>query len=220
MPATVDLSSEAALSDLFDDDFVRELTRYLGLDPDTQPEDMPLDITELLTDAVAVCEQEQWRFIRRKSVSLLLPFSAFLECDKLVFLPFGPISSLSTFSYTDEDGATQTISSSDYTIYAGEPARLWCNDWNALFTNIDTKQPYPITVAYTTGYSTYAAVPRATVRALKVLCYHMFEQRDSVSDSVQTPVPQSYEAHRDLNMLNNRRALKYISDDFSQVSHR
>ncbi len=211
MPLVIDRTSEAALSTLFDTDFIRSLTQYLGMDPDTPSEDMPLSVNELLEEAVSSCEQEQWRFILQKDVTLLLPVEAFCQVDELVFLPLGVATDVA-ISYTDLEETTQTFT--DFTQYAGEPIRLWSEDWDDL-TNDCFDLPYPITVTYTPGYTSYAKIPKSTIRALKILVCHNFEFR-----GVDSVIPKAYEHNRNLAWLNNERANRYIADDWNKVSPR
>lgn len=218
MPATIDYASESALSTIVTTAFLNSVKKNLGFDPDTPTASLPVDLEELLHECIHTCEREQWRFIIRKPVTLLLPYEAFLYADRLVFLPFGPISSLTTFSYTDNDAATQTVASSGYTLYSGEPAKMWCDDWSALFTDVASEQPYPITITYTTGYASYALVPKSTIRGLKILAYHLFEYRDAISDGSISELPQGYCQMRDLNMLNDHRAIRYVAEDWRKVT--
>lgn len=218
MPMSIGLSSEAAVTTIVNDAFLTAVKRNIGFDPETPDEHLPIDLTDLLHECIQICEKEQWRFILRKPVTLSLPYEAFCYNDRLLFLPFGTVTAITTFSYVKSDGTTGTISSNDYTIYSHEPSKLWCEDWSELFEDIDTEQPYPITLTYTTGYSSFSEVPKSTVRALKILAYHLFEYRDAVSDGKMTELPQGYCTLRDHNLLNDHRAIKYIVDDWNIVS--
>lgn len=218
MPMYIDLSTEAAVTSIVSDDFLNAVKRNIGFDPETPDDMLPVDITELLHECIQICEKEQWRFILRKTVNLSLPYEAFLERDGCFFLPFGRVTSISSFSYIKSDLTTGTVDSSDYTLYSHEPSKLWCEDWTELFEDINDIQPYPITITYTTGYSSFSEVPKSTVRALKILAYHLFEYRDAISDGSVSELPQGYCALRDHNMLNDRRAIQYIVDDWSKVS--
>jgi len=211
MPLVIDRTSEEELSTLFDTDFIKSLTEYLGIDKDTPSEDMPLSVTELLEEAISSCEQEQWRFILPKEVMLLLPAEALCEVDQMLFLPLGVASDL-VLTYTDLEEEEQTFT--DFTQYAGEPIRLWSENWSDL-TNDCLDTPYPITATYTPGYISYQQIPKSTIRALKVLVCHNFEYRGA-----DAPIPKAYEHNRNLGWLNNERANKYIVDDWSKVSPR
>ncbi len=218
MPMYIDLSTEATVTSIVSADFLNSVKRNIGFDPETPDDMLPVDITELLHECIQICEKEQWRFILRKTVNLSLPYEAFLERDGCFFLPFGRVTAITSFSYTKSDLTTTTVDSSDYTLYSHEPSKLWCEDWTELFEDINDIQPYPITITYTTGYTSFSEVPKSTVRALKILAYHLFEYRDAISDGSVSELPQGYCALRDHNILNDRRAIQYIVDDWSKIS--
>ena len=218
MPMYVDLSSEALLSTIVTEDFLRSVKRNIGFDPETPVESLPVDLEELLHECISTCEKEQWRFILEKTVTLYLPYEAFTTQDKLLFLPFGRVTQLESFSYVQSDGTSANVSSSDYTIYSAEPSKLWADDWSEVFEDINDEQPYPITLSYTTGYSDYDSVPKSTLRALKILAYHLFEYRDAISENSASELPQGYRQLRDLDLLNDHRAIRYVTDDWKKVS--
>jgi hypothetical protein len=209
MPLVIDRTTEADLTTLFDTDFIRSLTKYLGMDADTPSDDMPLSVNELLEEAISACEQEQWRFILPKEAKLLLPVEAFCADDKLLFLPLGVASDVA-ISYTDLEGDELPFTA--FTQYPGEPIRLHSDSWYDLINDC-SEDPYPISVVYTPGYTSYAEVPKSTVRALKLLVSYNFEFR-----GVDAPIPEAYKHHRNLAWLNNDRANKYIADDWTKVS--
>lgn len=209
MPLVIDRTTEAELSTLFDTDFIRSLTQYLGIDPDTPSEDMPLSVTELLEEAISSCEQEQWRLILPKEVTLQLPVEAFCATDGMLFLPLGVASDI-TISYVDLE--EEDVDYTDFTQYGGEPIRLWSDDWSPL-TNDCFDSQYPVTVTYTPGYTSYSEIPKSTIRALKVLVCHNFEFR-----GFDAPIPKAYEHNRNLAWLNSERANRYIVDDWTKVS--
>jgi len=218
MPMYVNLAQEDAVSTLVTSTLIAQIKQNLGFDTETSDTDIPVDISELMHQCISICEKEQWRFILRKPVTLQLPYEAFMSADRLVFLPFGKVSTLTTFTYKKTDGTTASVSSAGYTVYEYEPAKLFCKDWTALFVDIDDELPYPITVTYTTGYSSLSEVPKATVRALMILAYHLFEYRDAISDGSVSELPQGYCQLRDLNLLNDMRAIRYIAEDWTKVS--
>lgn len=218
MPMYVNLAQEDPVTTLVTDALITQVKQNLGFDTETADTDIPVDIPELMHQCISVCEKEQWRFILRKPVTLNLPYEAFAAADRLMFLPFGRVTSITTFSYKKTDGTTANISSSGYTLYQNEPAKLFCKDWAALFVDIDSELPYPITVTYTTGYSSLSEVPKPTVRALMILAYHLFEYRDAISDGTVKELPQGYCQLRDLSLLNDMRAIRYVAEDWTKVS--
>jgi hypothetical protein len=220
MPQVIDRVNEDALSVLFSDNFMNSLKQHLGYDPTTPCADLPFDLEGLLEEVISIVEQQQWRFIRRKPVTMLLPFEAFQEPDCMLFLPYGSVASLTSFTYKDTDGANIAVQSSEYTLYQSEPIKLWCRDWYSVFTDIDSEMPYPITITYTPGYQYYQQIPRSTIRAIRVLAYHIHEYRDAIAEGNASMLPQGYEHHRDLNFLNCQRAIKYTAEDFRKIGSR
>jgi len=225
MPMVIDRSTESAISTLFDADFMKRLKQYLGFDPDTPADDIPVDVDDLLRQAIGTCETEQWRFILPKKVTLYLPYEAFCDWDKMVFLPFGPIVApvsgnyIRTFTFIDNDDTTQTVTQTTIRRYEGEPIRLWCDDWDALLPSIKQIDPYPVTVSYYAGYTAYNQIPFTTINALKILCYHYNTFREGI-DGTSTGLPQAYISNRDHALLNNYRAIRYVADDWNKVASR
>lgn len=215
MPLSIDRTTEAAISTLFDTDFFNRLKKYLGLHPNTPSEDLPVDVEDLFSQAVSTCETEQWRFILPKEVTLQLPIEAFKECDKMLFLPFGKADEV-TMTYTDLNEDVQDYT--DFEILVGEPLRLYSSDWSALI-NGAFEHPYPVNVTYTPGYTALNEIPKSTIRALMILTYHYFEFRDSLGQGKSfMPVPQGYEHNMSHARLNDYRAIRYVVDDWNKVS--
>lgn len=224
MPMVIDRSTESAISTLFDTDFMNRLKQYLGFDPLTPADDLPVNVDDLLRQAIATCETEQWRFILPKQVTLYLPYEALCDWDNMLFLPFGPIvppvsgNALRTFSFIDNNDTTQNVTLTTVRRYNGEPIRLWCDDWDAIVPNIKTIDPYPITITYYAGYTAYNQIPYTTINALKILCYHYNTFRESLNET--TALPVAYIANRDHNLLNDHRAIRYVADDWKKVASR
>lgn len=223
----INRASEAALSTLFNEAFINKLKRYLGYDSDTPNDDIPVDVEDLLKHAISTCEREQWRFILPKEVTLYYPYESLLNSDGLIFLPFGPLvinqnsgQDSIVITYTTISNTTVTITENSYKRYNGEPIRLWHKDWCSLFSNIKTEEPYPITIRYTAGYTAYNQIALSTIRALKILCYHYDSFREAVNESNNIPIPNAYCSNRDLDLLNDMRAIKYIADDWNKVNSR
>jgi uncharacterized phiE125 gp8 family phage protein len=115
-------------------------------------------------------------------------------------LPWGTISSISTFTYVDEDGATQTLSSSsDYTLDSdSEPARL-VPYYEASWPSIRSV-PNAIKVTYVAGYGAAAtSVPDSVKNAIKLALGHWYEHREMVTDDgTLSEVPMAAQALLDI----------------------
>lgn len=207
MTATIDYTSEDAVSTLFDTDFTDDLHLYLGLDPTLDSSDQPVSVDDLLHDAIHIVEGDQWRNILNKDVLLQIPYDAFCATDNKIYLPFGTVNSVTTFTYIDSDGDEQTLTEgTDYTLYTQEPAFCWADNWWDVVTDLTTDNPVAAEITYTTGYSSFSEIPRGTLRALKIMCYYIFNNRGL--DDVQVPMAYRHQCMQA--MANNRRALEYV----------
>jgi uncharacterized phiE125 gp8 family phage protein len=99
-------------------------------------------------------------------------------------LPRCPVTAVSSITYTDSDGATQTWSSANYTydLYS-EPARItlaYQATWPTarLITN-------SIRVRFTAGYASAALVPAPIKQAMLLMIEAMYKQRDDGEASNQ-----------------------------------
>jgi len=206
MPATIDYTTEAAMSGIFTtSNFTDELHKYLGLDPAVSLANQPIDVDELLQSVLQVVEGDQWRVLLEKTITLQLPYCAISARDNRIYLPYGTVAALTTFAYTDNNEDAQTLSASNYTVYSEEPAFIWAEVWEDVLT-LSTKEPYPITLTYTTGYDAFAKIPRSTLQAIKIMCYHHFVNRGAEDMAI----PMAYQHHVSQAMHNNRRVQEYL----------
>lgn len=100
-------------------------------------------------------------------------FDAFPTGD-IIQLPKGPIQSITSVQYVDEDGETQTFTA--YTLdAAGERIILnYDEDWP------DTRSiENAVTITYVTGYGAAAAVPDSIKAALKLQVEGLYDRPDA-----------------------------------------
>ena len=89
----------------------------------------------------------------------------------------GPILGITSVTYRDSDGATQTLSSSVYALLTGGRFALAYNQqWPT--AALWGQEPFAIT--YTAGYGIAEAVPAPLKHALKLLVGHYYENREAV----------------------------------------
>ena len=92
----------------------------------------------------------------------------------------GPVQSITSITYTDEDGTTGTMSSSDYLLYKEtDPATVVLKpgaEWPA----VDLMPGASIAVRYVAGYGAAAAVPQRYKQAIKLMAAHWYENREPV----------------------------------------
>jgi uncharacterized phiE125 gp8 family phage protein len=90
-----------------------------------------------------------------------------------------PINAISSITYVDADGTTQTLASDKYTLDShSRPARVtpaYNEIWPATRRQINA-----VTVTATAGYSSPSSVPAMAKQALKMLVAHWYENAETV----------------------------------------
>lgn len=96
-----------------------------------------------------------------------------------IAIPVWPVQSVESITYKDTSGATQTVTLGDIVQPLNdERYTIYLNDWAAFPAAKST--PNAITIAFTAGWATQAAIPPAIARASLMLVSHWFENRESV----------------------------------------
>jgi len=97
-----------------------------------------------------------------------------------ILLPYPPAVSISSITYVDGNGDSQTLASTEYVVdIRREPGRLYpaySKSWPSV-----RNQNNAVTVRYVAGYGAAASnVPAAIVHAMKLLVGTWYEQRESI----------------------------------------
>lgn len=115
--------------------------------------------------------------------------------DSLEFyLPRSPVQSITSISYVDSDGNTQTWSSANYVLSGSmEPARVSLA-YNAMWPTV-RPQPNAVTIVYESGYGDAGSdVPKVIKQALLLLIGHWFEHRSEVDNGNLKSIPMAVES--------------------------
>lgn len=203
MRSSLNYITEASAEDLFPKQFLDDFTLYLGLDPNVDVQYQPIDIIDHLKAVVHTVEKDQWRCILRKEVTLAGCLDDFCQRDSKIYLPYGSVASLTTFTYLDSSSVSQTVDSADYFLSTSEPSYLWSSTWSTVVP-AHTEHPASVGITYTTGYSSFAEIPASTLQAIKVLAYHLFVNRGEESVSR----PAAYDHLVNHGMLRSQRAME------------
>ncbi len=103
-----------------------------------------------------------------------------------ILLPRPPLVSVSSISYLDEDGASQTVAPADYVVSTyDEPGRIALANgalWPATFDQINA-----VTIVYVAGYGAAGAVPAAIKQAMSLLIAHWYENREATASVATLP---------------------------------
>lgn len=124
----------------------------------------------------------------------VLKLDEFPESDGEILLPRPPLVSVSSVTYVDTAGSTQTLSSSVYSVDTTDtPGRItlaYDQTWPTV-----RDQRNAITVTYVAGYGAASAVPDALKAAIKLLVGHWFTNREGVvTGTIATEIPMAVDA--------------------------
>lgn len=105
-----------------------------------------------------------------------------------------PVQSISSISYQDQDDATQTLTVSDFYLYASED-RAYLEpkstaQWPVFYDREDS-----LTITFVAGFGDAESdVPETAKQAILLLCSHWFENRQVMTDARMMPMPFGVES--------------------------
>ena len=110
-----------------------------------------------------------------------------------IYLP--PLQSVSSITYVDVDGVTQTLGTSIYTVDTDSEPGLIYEAYNQSWPSIRTVEK-SITITYVAGYGTTAStVPEGIRQAMLILISHWYENREPfIVGTSLAPVPLTIDA--------------------------
>ncbi|TGY87351.1 hypothetical protein E5163_14885 [Marinicauda algicola] len=139
-----------------------------------------------ITDLIAQCRAAIETWTRRKMIAQTWErsFAGFpLRDADPIELDLPPVASITSISYVDEDGATQTFAAEKYILEAGwEPGRIhlaYEQEWPATRAVANA-----VTVRFVTGRADAAAVKEKDgdlIAALKLLLAHWYQNAAGVN---------------------------------------
>lgn len=104
-------------------------------------------------------------------------------CKDHIKIPYAPLVSVSSIGYTDCDGTTYTISTSDYSIDTNsEPGRIVLA-YDASWPSVTLHPMNPINIEYVAGYGGTTSVPKVFKQAIKLIVGDMYENRENSRDT-------------------------------------
>lgn len=140
-------------------------------------------ITALIVSARQCAETETRRALVTQTIDLVLDeFPAWC-----IHLPRPTIQSVTSITYIDTDGISQTLGASEYQVDAkGEPGRIvpsYGKVWPCA-----RRQPNAVTVRYVAGYLNAAAVPQGIKQWMLLHVGHWYANRDAAGAKLE-PMP-------------------------------
>lgn len=143
------------------------------------------EIATMLTAARAMVESRTGTKLFTQTVTLRTNSWA-----DLAHIPVAPVQSITSVSYTDSNGASQTLSTSVYEarIYGLEPSLVL--KYNQTWPTIQTGSE--IVIVAVVGYGAAGAQPSETLHAIKLILADMYAFRETAQvGSTSTPIASS-----------------------------
>jgi uncharacterized phiE125 gp8 family phage protein len=145
-------------------------------------------IDGLIRAAQQICEVNA----RRAFVQRTLDFSMDCWPGRGMELPYPPLVSVTSISYTDGDGNTGTIPSSDYVVYTSVEPGLIALKPGRSWPSVSLMPGPSLRVRYVAGFGSAADVPSNYRQAILLTLGSLYENRESVVvGTIVTQMPQS-----------------------------
>lgn len=156
-----------------------EVKTYLRIDHDHE-DDLISDI--IIPSVRQFCEQQTRRAFIQQTWTKTLPD---FPCGRRIYLDRPPLSSVTSVTYYDEDGASQTLASSRYAVNTDNEPGFIQLDSNQSWPVVDDDSQPGVTITYVAGYGSAASdVPAALKQAQLYIINHWWRNRDMVDVSV------------------------------------
>ena len=96
-----------------------------------------------------------------------------LIADATIYLPIGPVRSITSITYYDASDVLQTLDASKYTLVADQsPAYLWSASWPATYS-----RPNAVKITIAAGYADRSSIPIEIKHDLKIDCATAYTYR-------------------------------------------
>ncbi len=173
----------------------------------------PADLKDHLR--ISVDDQDRWalraitaarQFVETVQWRTLMTSTWRLSTDRFpsweLKIPMPPLQSISSITYLDVTGATQTLSSSLYIVSSdSEPGRVtpaYSQIWPVTRPQLEA-----VKVTYVAGYSSAAAIPQTTLLPLMAIAADCYETREFSTEAIMKNSPQY------ISMLESDRVLDF-----------
>lgn len=148
-------------------------------------------IATLILVATQCIEHETRRALINRSFTLQLDG---FPADGEIILPRSPLSTVSSVTYTDSAGATQTLSASDYNTYSVNGVGRVMLKSTASWPSTQGTGNLDVSVNFTAGYgATSASVPVALKQAVLLQATHLYDNRTAVAPAQLYEIPRAVE---------------------------
>lgn len=158
-------------------------------------------ITRKLAAAREACERATGRQLITATYDLLLDefpdeSGEMGEC-RSILLPFPPLQSVTSITYVDPLGVTQTLSTSLYTVENAGTERARIKEAPFCIWPVTRRQSGAVTVRFVCGYGTAgSAVPDALLESILDYAAASFERREDMAKGARTRAEATWLEYR------------------------
>ncbi len=164
-----------------------EAKMHLRVDDDSTSEDA------LILALVRAAREWVENYCRRSLVSRTITLR--MDCfPGEILLPRGPVSSVTSVQYVDADGATQTVTASDYQTDLYSVVARILPVLGVVWPQVKNGAVNSVIVTYVAGYATATELPRSIKAAMLLIVGHLFEHREQVGPAGMVEVPFAVKA--------------------------
>lgn len=108
--------------------------------------------------------------------------------DDVLMLPRAPVQSVTSITYVDDAGASQTLAGSGYRVDVGSLVPRITPAFGQSWPSAQSVTG-AIAVRFEAGYGAASAVPAALKAAILLLVSHLYENRNAAAERALTEVP-------------------------------
>jgi uncharacterized phiE125 gp8 family phage protein len=132
------------------------------------------DMLTEMHDAAVEWLESKTRLVFRESTVVIY----YGEFGETLVLPVWPVNSLTSISYEDKNGDTQSLTNYQAELLS-PPATIYPAP-NETFPETEVERKKAVTVTVNAGYETIAEIPKMVNHAIKMLVAHWFRNRETV----------------------------------------
>lgn len=163
----------------------REHLRGVSTDDDTY-----------LTGLIAAITAEAEAFTQRGFITQTWKHYQDFFYEPIIEIPIGPIQSITSVKYYDENGTLQTLSGSLYQAdLASEPSRILLAPGVSTWPSTQADRVNSVEIEFVVGYGSAATdVPAGIIQACKLAIGTLFNQREDIAvGAISSKLDRSFE---------------------------
>lgn len=115
-------------------------------------------------------------------------------------IPRPPLASVTSITYVDSDGASQTLATSVYQVITSHEPGFVRLKYNQSWPSV-RYQPEAVTITYVCGYADAATVPAATKQAILLLAASLYNEREGTSQAASAIITQTLQRLQTINAV-------------------